>query len=50
MRGKESWLMRTRTWKNNYFILVSLEIGNSDDYIVERYSRKAIASEITNVW
>lgn len=50
MRGKGRWLMGKKVWKNNYFILVSLEIGNSENYIVGGCARKPVASEITDVW
>lgn len=44
MRGNKRWLMEKRAWKKNYLILTSLEIGNSENYIVERYARKPVAS------
>lgn len=42
--------MEKRARKRNYFILVSHEIGNSENYIGERYARKPVGSEITDVW
>lgn len=35
--------MGKRAQKRNYFILVSCEIGNSGNYIVERYARKPVS-------
>lgn len=52
MRGEGRWLTETRSWKRNYFILICLQIGNPEQYILdyEKYPRKPVASEITDVW
>lgn len=52
MRGEERWLMGMRAWKKNYLILVCLQVWNPENCILEyeKYPRKPVASEITDVW
>jgi len=51
-RDEEGWMMEMKAWKRNYFILICLQVGNPENYILEyqKYPRKPVDSEITDVW